>query len=311
MASGNQNPAPTGCYKCGRPGHWSRDCPSSRGSSSAAASDAAASTNPSSSGGNWKSSTSNGGAWKPGKTPKPAAPLRPRIRRKLTPDLLLSNEGLGYVLENFPRMVKIQGPGHEVEDLKSLLDAYVHWHSRILPFFSFNQFVEKVEKLGSVKRVRICVNELKDKVSRGENPKLAGDDTNQDCIGDEIDTQGNQNHETCVVQNADAPQVGQNLGMDSWEHETCEEHYDEALPADIHEDLFDEFYKGAIDEDPACPRTTQPMAGLVQLEVGSDAPGNNSTTPKSVSEDKKARMEANRLKALERAKARAATVFTE
>ena len=38
----------------------------------------------------------------------------PRTKPKLTPELLLSDEGLGYVLRYFPREFKYRGGGHEV-----------------------------------------------------------------------------------------------------------------------------------------------------------------------------------------------------
>ena len=43
----------------------------------------------------------------------------------------------------------------QVEDLKSLLESCMRWHSQILPYYAYSQFVEKVEKLGRSKRVRV------------------------------------------------------------------------------------------------------------------------------------------------------------
>jgi hypothetical protein len=43
----------------------------------------------------------------------------------------------------------------QVEDLGNLIKLYTDWHSRLIPYYSFEQFVRKVEKLGAGNRVRV------------------------------------------------------------------------------------------------------------------------------------------------------------
>ena len=37
----------------------------------------------------------------------------------------------------------------------NLLRLYTEWHSRLLPYYSFNQFVHKVEKVAATRRVKV------------------------------------------------------------------------------------------------------------------------------------------------------------
>ena len=43
----------------------------------------------------------------------------------------------------------------QVSDLGNLIGMYSEWHSHLLPYYSFNQFVDKVEKVGTTKRVKV------------------------------------------------------------------------------------------------------------------------------------------------------------
>eukprot|EP00249_Psilotum_nudum_P014539 c24872_g1_i1 orf=220-1119(+) len=290
-AGGSSGPSrPTGCFKCGRPGHWSRDCPSDP--STSRHDTPTPPVKPSSA---TASAVSDGG-----KPPKHALPL-PRKRPKLTPDLLLSNDGLGYVLEKLPQMVRIQGRGHEVEDLGSILEAYMHWHNRILPYFSFDQFVERVEKVGSMKRVRMCIHELRAKVAAGEKPKAAIGDTAKSNTLDKGDIDDCDFYLNGASQ-LDVPEREVGIMKDG-----------DAFPTNAEDDIFDEFYAQATEEIQPSSNSVfhdaQPPPVPVADHLGAlDTSASHliSYHPiKEMTKDQLARMEANRLKALERAKCRA------
>ncbi|XP_072995882.1 uncharacterized protein [Typha latifolia] len=264
-ATGTGAAPATGCFKCGRPGHWSRDC----GLSSSAANPAV----------------------------KSSAKKAPRTRPKLTPDLLLSDDGLGYVLRHFPRSFKYHGRGHEVTDLGNLIGLYAEWHSHLIPYYSFDQFVRKTEQVGATKRVRRCIAELRDRVSRGGDPTKLHEppveQVNPDCEVEDTTT-GDP-----ASGRVDPPVEGH--GADA-----------------VQEDILDDIYRNTTEElhNSGDQEASQASEKIASHEVNPEhasfgeqpsqvAPPTGTAMSKiSITEEQRARMVANRLKALERAAAR-------
>lgn len=221
----------------------------------------------------------------------------------LTPDLLLSDGGLGFVLRYFPKAFKPRArPGHEVEDLGNLIKLYADWHSRLIPYYSFEQFVRKVEKVGASNRVRRCISELKDRVARGGDPTQLHEPPVEEVMPEgepdgatqEDPVLGTEplstdNHVMELVQEDDPPLV-------------------ESTDVDpMQEDLLNEMYQNTADEPGIRPG--EKIAGEPlpprEAEKYQDGGKSGGSKPSKVelTEEQKARMEANRLKALERAAA--------
>ncbi|CAL4890699.1 unnamed protein product [Urochloa decumbens] len=305
---------PTGCFKCGRPGHWSRDCPSAPSSADPASNPsrfASSSSYPSSTKPRPPASSVPEGDATQDKNKKKERATRP----KLTPDLLLSDDGIGFVLRYFPKAFKPRArPGHEVEELGNLIKLYTDWHSRLIPYYSFEQFVRKVEKVGAGNRVRRCISELRDRVARGGDPTVL--------------------HEAPVEDVTPAPEPDGTAPEDTFlgtedNHVTDPAHDDlidshppmESNDVDLmQEDLLNEIYEKAADE-PQIPAgegsNKEAPESLVPKEASShedaaskaqkqqDEAGSTKRAKIELTEEQRARMEANRLKALERAAARA------
>lgn len=262
--------APTGCYKCGKPGHWSRDCPSSA-------------PNPNFS--------------RPPSSSAPAAPPKvaekpkkaPRVRPKLTPELLLSEDGLGYVLRHFPRAFKYRGRGHEISDLENLIGLYREWHSHILPYYPFEHFVHKVEQVAATKRVKMCLGELREKVARGGDPTKWRESPIVNDADDDINNENEAKDSEGLFDNQEEASF-KNNGAD-----------------DIEEDMLQEVYEKATEEEPLMNLQSDSftIGETVEGVVNQEEPNTSNSNETLLTEQQRARMEANRLKALERAAAKA------
>ncbi|XP_010463708.1 PREDICTED: TIMELESS-interacting protein-like [Camelina sativa] len=282
--------APTGCFKCGRPGHWSRDCPSSApvaaGNNSVSSSSAPAQIpNNDNQRFSKKSGTSIGPVPKLTKT---------RVQRpKLTPELLLSEDGLGYVLRYFPKSFKYRGRGKEVSDLGNMIRLYSEWHSHLLPYYSFDQFVHKVQQVASTKRVKNCINELRERVASGVDPNKLYE-KQEENTGPYDDDQGNVDMDQPSHDEENIP--SRSVDVDADVDPNVDAFQDSML-----NDIFDNASKLPSDEqnkDKSSELTEEQRERMEANRLKAMEKAHN------ISEEQRVRMEANRLKALERAKAR-------
>uniref|UniRef100_A0A673B202 TIMELESS-interacting protein n=1 Tax=Sphaeramia orbicularis TaxID=375764 RepID=A0A673B202_9TELE len=57
--------------------------------------------------------------------------------------------------------VRFKGKGHEAEDLHLLMQKMENWAHRLYPKLQFEDFIDKVEKLGSKKEVQTCLKRIR------------------------------------------------------------------------------------------------------------------------------------------------------
>ncbi|KAL3157492.1 hypothetical protein ABBQ32_011956 [Trebouxia sp. C0010 RCD-2024] len=165
-------PSGKGCFKCGKTGHWSRDCtapPSewiARGPTQAGA------------GAPVQAQESQPLLDLGGQLQVPvAAGKRKRQKPKLTVEHLKEQHGIAEVFHTFPKKFKqsFKGHGHEAGDLRRLLEMYIGWQHRIFPYAPFDVFVEGLEKLGSSHVLKIELRELRSEVLKViEKPQEEG-----------------------------------------------------------------------------------------------------------------------------------------
>uniref|UniRef100_A0A8C9SKD4 TIMELESS-interacting protein n=1 Tax=Scleropages formosus TaxID=113540 RepID=A0A8C9SKD4_SCLFO len=102
-----------------------------------------------------------------------------RPQPKLDAQRLISERGLPALRTLFEN-VKFKGKGHEAEDLGMLMQKMENWAHRLYPKLQFDDFIDKVECLGSKKEVQTCLKRI-----RLDMPL-----THQDFIGNDVDDGG-------------------------------------------------------------------------------------------------------------------------
>jgi hypothetical protein len=131
-------------------------------------------------------------------TPAPlgaaAAAKQQRKRPKVTFDLLKQSNGLPDLYHNFPILFRQQfrGKGHEVSDLRRLLELYKRWQDRVFPHGEFDHFIFAVEKLSGSNIVKkelqdMRVDLLQAVTKAAQGPKEADSDFDDRALPDDDD----------------------------------------------------------------------------------------------------------------------------
>lgn len=94
-------------------------------------------------------------------TSKTVDPKRRVIRKpqlRLNVERMISNDRGVHTLENYFQDVKYRGKGHEKEDLDNVLKRMEHWAHRLYPKYNFKDFLATTEQLGKKKQIQTHMN---------------------------------------------------------------------------------------------------------------------------------------------------------
>ncbi|XP_044058642.1 TIMELESS-interacting protein [Siniperca chuatsi] len=83
-----------------------------------------------------------------------------RPQPKLDSQRLISERGLPALRTLFDN-VHFKGKGHEAEDLRLLMRKMENWAHRLYPKLQFEDFIDRVEKLGNKKEVQTCLKRIR------------------------------------------------------------------------------------------------------------------------------------------------------
>jgi Replication Fork Protection Component Swi3 len=92
-----------------------------------------------------------------------AAARQKQKRPKLTYEDLKKSSGLPEIYHNFPTVFKsnFRGKGHELSDLRRLLEMYKRWQDRVFAHGSFDNFIATVEKIGAANIVKKDMSDMR------------------------------------------------------------------------------------------------------------------------------------------------------
>lgn len=94
-------------------------------------------------------------------TSKPVDPKRRTIRKpqlRLNVERMIGAERGVHTLEKYYNDMKYRGKGHEKEDLDNVLKRMEHWAHRLYPKYTFKDFLATAEQLGKKKQLQTHMN---------------------------------------------------------------------------------------------------------------------------------------------------------
>ncbi|KAG4073601.1 hypothetical protein HA402_000825 [Bradysia odoriphaga] len=94
-------------------------------------------------------------------TSKPVDPKRRTIRKpqlRLNVERMIGAERGVHTLEKYFEGMKYRGKGHEKEDLDNVLKRMEHWAHRLYPKYNFKDFLATAEQLGKKKQLQTHMN---------------------------------------------------------------------------------------------------------------------------------------------------------
>ena len=188
-----QRPRPAGgasraCFKCGKTGHWSKDCSAPREEwiPQQPRTENGVPSSPGDLTGDLTGDALNGDA------PAPAAKKQTNRKPRFTAvEHVLGPNGVAYVANVIPeRFAKVaKGPGHEFGDFARLVGLYREWTRKMYPHASHEAVIKKVKALSKTREVRATVREFKER-SRMENGDGEADaDAEADLANDPVEAE--------------------------------------------------------------------------------------------------------------------------
>ncbi|KAK6294087.1 hypothetical protein J4Q44_G00349170 [Coregonus suidteri] len=217
----------------------------------------------------------------------PAAKRRgvKRPQPKLDSQRLTSERGLPALRTLFDN-VHFKGKGHEAEDLRVLMQRMENWAHRLYPKLQFEDFIDKLETLGSKKEVQTCLKRI-----RLDMPLI-----HEDFIGNDGEDDAVASSDGRVVNHDDPDPFGDGGFAEN--------------PPGLAPSQFLSSQAGPVHSTPAPSQFLSSQAGPVHSTpapsqfLSSQAGPVHSTPAPSLTEEQQKRIELNKQLALERRLAR-------